>query len=249
MKTSTTILYPNQQVADSVTAYSESRSLELPKEIADYHAWICETQENSNYTISTFQAKSLVFLTRLVRAKRALEIGCYLGFSAAVLSHAVGPDGAVTGLEFSEEYVQTAQTKLAGLGIKNVEFKVGSASDSLESLEPAEPYDIVFIDADKSGYPNYLQKILSRSQPGQAHRILKPGGLIVADNVLRKGLVADRSNANPWSKIEKEDRATYWKTTDLEALDQFNTELAKNDRIDAWLVPLFDGVALGRLRD
>lgn len=70
MKTSTTILYPNQQVADSVTAYSESRSLELPKEIADYHAWICETQENSNYTISTFQAKSLVFLARLVRAKR-----------------------------------------------------------------------------------------------------------------------------------------------------------------------------------
>lgn len=73
---------------------------------------------------------------------------------------------------------------------------------SLESLEPAEPYDIVFIDADKSGYPNYLHKILSRSQPGQAHRILKPGGLIVADNVLRKGLVADRSDANPWSKSE-----------------------------------------------
>lgn len=75
---------------------------------------------------------------------------------------------------------------------------------SLDSLDPTEPYDIIFIDADKSGYPRYLEKILSRSQPGQARRILKPGGLIVADNVLRRGLVADSSEANPWSKGERE---------------------------------------------
>lgn len=59
----------------------------------------------------------------------ALEIGCYLGFSASVLSHAVGPDGIVTGLEFNEEYAQTAKDKLNGLGIKNVEFIVGRATD------------------------------------------------------------------------------------------------------------------------
>lgn len=150
MKTSTTVLYPNQQVAEKVTEYSEARTSSLPKEIADYHAWICDTQAAANFCISTFQAKSLVWLARLTGAKRgmsghcppsrsvrqsvdfssALEIGCYIGFSAAVLSHAVGPEGTVTGLEFKEEYVQTAQTKLAGMGIKNVEFKVGPASDS-----------------------------------------------------------------------------------------------------------------------
>ena len=61
---------------------------------------------------------------------------------------------------------------------------------------------MVFIDADKSSYPIYLEKVLSRSQPGQTRRILKPGGLIIADNVLRRGLVADSSDANPWSKSE-----------------------------------------------
>jgi hypothetical protein len=69
MKSSTTVLYPNQKVADRVTEYSETRTLDLPKEIADYHAWICETQADANYSISTFQAKSLVWLARLMGAK------------------------------------------------------------------------------------------------------------------------------------------------------------------------------------
>lgn len=74
MKSSTTVLYPNQQVADKVTEYSESRTLALPKEISDYHAWICTTQEDANYSISTFQAKSLVWLARLVKAKRGMPV-------------------------------------------------------------------------------------------------------------------------------------------------------------------------------
>lgn len=74
MKTSTTVLYPNQQVADAVTQYSESRTLALPKELADFHAWICDTQKNANYTISTFQAKSLIWLARLAGAKRGTLI-------------------------------------------------------------------------------------------------------------------------------------------------------------------------------
>lgn len=59
-----------------------------------------------------------------------LEIGCYLGFSASIWSHAVGPNGTVTGLEFDPEYAKIADSKLAGLGIKNVEFKIGAAAAS-----------------------------------------------------------------------------------------------------------------------
>ena len=58
---------------------------------------------------------------------------------------------------------------------------------------------MVFIDADKGGYPGYLEKILARSQPGQANRLLKPGGVIIGDNVLRRALVADSSDSNPWA--------------------------------------------------
>ena len=69
-------------------------------------------------------------LTRARAGRTVLEIGSYLGFSAAVLSHAVGAGGIVTGLEASSEYAELARSKLAGLGIENVEFKVGPASDT-----------------------------------------------------------------------------------------------------------------------
>lgn len=75
---------------------------------------------------------------------------------------------------------------------------------SLDALNPAEPYDIIFIDADKSNYPAYLEKILARSQPGQANRILRTGGVIVADNVLRRAMVADSGDDNPWTKGKRD---------------------------------------------
>lgn len=71
MKDSKAVLYSNDHVAAKVTSYSEDHTLNLPKEIIDYHAWIVETQEMSNYTISTFQAKSHVWLARLIGAKRS----------------------------------------------------------------------------------------------------------------------------------------------------------------------------------
>ncbi|KAJ9164672.1 S-adenosyl-L-methionine-dependent methyltransferase [Coniochaeta hoffmannii] len=251
MKDSAPVLYPNEQVGKKVTAYSEEHTLSLPKELTDFHAWILETQETANYTISTFQAKALVWLARLAGAKHVLEIGCYLGFSASIWSHAVGPDGTVTGLEFDPEYAKIADSKLAGLGIKNVSFKIGAAADTLKTLTPTVPYDLVFIDADKTGYPTYLSLLLSRSQPGKPDRLLRPGALIVADNVLRRGIVADPSDENPHaaSQAQRAARAHYGRDTDLAALDEFNKAVAGSGRIESWLVPLWDGVMVGRLLD
>ncbi|KAB5577628.1 O-methyltransferase family protein [Coniochaeta sp. 2T2.1] len=252
MKDSAPVLYASEHTGQKVTEYSEEHTLGLPKEITDFHAWILETQTTANYTISTFQAKSLVWLARLIGAKNVLEIGCYLGFSASIWSHAVGPDGTVTGLEFDPEYARIADSKLAGLGIKNVKFEIGAAADTLKTITPSVPYDLVFIDADKSGYPGYLSALLSRSQPGATTgRLLRPGALIVADNVLRRGIVADPSGANPHAaaQAQAKARAHYGRDTDLEALDQFNKEMAGNPRIESWLVPLWDGVMIGRLLD
>ncbi|KAL1863153.1 hypothetical protein VTK73DRAFT_6417 [Phialemonium thermophilum] len=204
MKVATPVLYPTPEISDKVTEYAENHTMGIPQKLTDYHTWICETQPHANYCISTFQARSLVWLARLAGAKRVLEIGCYLGFSASVWSYAVGPEGTVTGLEFNEEYANTARTKLAGLGgIDNVEFKVGRAIDLLDTLNPSEPYDLIFIDADKSGYPGYLEKILALSPRDAASsgrtRLLKPGGLIVADNILRRAMVVDNTEANPFA--------------------------------------------------
>jgi len=183
----------------------------------------------------------------------------------------VGPDGTVTGLEFDPEYAKIADSKLAGLGIKNVSFKIGAAADtyvpspfpdphtisnltpapSLKTLTPTVPYDLVFIDADKTGYPTYLSLLLSRSQPGKPDRLLRPGALIVADNVLRRGIVADPSDENPHaaSQAQRAARAHYGRDTDLAALDEFNKAVAGSGRIESWLVPLWDGVMVGRLLD
>lgn len=117
-------------------------------------------------------------------------------------SSAVGPDGHVTALEFEPAYARLAEEAWAANGIQNCHIIVGDAGHSMQQLseELLEPYDLIFIDADKTSYPKYLDLILSRSKPGSERRLLKSGGIIIADNILRRGLVADSSDANPWSK-------------------------------------------------
>lgn len=113
----------------------------------------------------------------------------------------MGPDGHVTTLEYSPEYAKVAEEALARENIKNCDIMIGDASDSLEKLAAGsqEAYDLIFIDADKISYPKYLRFILENSK-GEGRRILKKGGIIVADNILRLGVIADSSDANPWSK-------------------------------------------------
>lgn len=118
-------------------------------------------------------------------------------------------------------------------------------------MTPDEPYDIIFIDAQKSGYPSYLQTILEKSQPGASNRLLRQGGLIVADNVLRRGLVADDSDANPYAAQDQKakNRSEYETDGDLEYLRQFNDAAMESVRVESFLMPLYDGVGMVRLVD
>lgn len=116
----------------------------------------------------------------------------------------------------------------------------------LSTLKPEEPYDLIFIDAQKSGYPKYLRDILAGSQPGSTNRLLRPGGFIIADNVLRRGLVADGSEDNPNWQLQ---RHVVHAEEDLVALREFNKALANHERLEALLLPVFDGVGFARLLD
>lgn len=120
---------------------------------------------------------------------------------------------------------------------------------SLPTLNPDEPYDLIFIDAQKSGYPSYLASILSSSPTSGGKRLLRAGGLVVADNVLRRGIVADDSDGNPWMEREKSQRAAYWRSEDVDKLREFNRMVRDEPRLDSWLMPLYDGVHLARLVD
>lgn len=120
--------------------------------------------------------------------------------------------------------------------------------NSLEKLNPKQPYDIIFIDAQKSGYPRYLEIILSKSRPEAENRLLRPGGLIIGDNVLRAALVVDRTAANPATETVPK-KSENWDWDDVQYLDEFNKAMNTNPRVDAVLLPLFDGLGIGRLLD
>ncbi|KAM3514525.1 hypothetical protein MY11210_001868 [Beauveria gryllotalpidicola] len=238
----TNALYPNDNVTKSVIEYAAAHSEALPKHITDYHANIVANHPDMEYMISNLQGQFQTFLTRTIGAKRVLEIGAFVGYSAMVWANAVGKDGKVTTLEFVPEYADAARNAFEERGIANVDVVQGDALETLAKLSPDEPYDLIFIDAQKTGYPSYLRTILEKSQPGAPSRLLRKGGVILADNVLRRGLVANDSNENPWATGSHHHQS-------LEALREFNDLAIKSERLDAFLMPLFDGVGMSTLRD
>ncbi|KAI0842651.1 S-adenosyl-L-methionine-dependent methyltransferase [Hypoxylon sp. FL0890] len=247
MKEGATLLYTTETLGERVTNYAESISLKLPQHMRDYHARIFRERDDSNYMISSFESQALVFLARTIGAKRILEIGVYVGYSAMAWSHAVGPQGKVTGLEYDEEYAEAAEKIWKESGYENIEVHVGDAAETLPKIAtPSEPYDIIFIDANKTGYPGYLKQILEFSQPGAKNRLLRPGGIIAADNTLRRGLVADSSSDNPWRPANFDNA---WEGKAVAAIREYNKATANNARLETLLVPLWDGLNLSRLVD
>lgn len=168
-----------------------------------------------------------------------------------VWSHAVGPTGSVTGLEFSAEYAAAARAAFAAVGggrhAGNIRVVEGDGLATLPALDLGDEadegaFDLVFVDAQKSGYPAYLSTILARSAPGaKGRRLLRKGGLIIGDNALRRGLVAFEGPENPHHGGVRSD--------DLEAMRKFNDMVRDNERLESLMVPLWDGLCLARLVD
>lgn len=136
--------------------------------------------------VSELQAGLLSVLARSVRARRVLEIGTLFGYSTIHLARALGDDGDLVSLEFSEEHARVAQTNIERAGLADkVQIRVGPALDSLPDLAGGEPFDLVFIDADKENNPGYLEWAL---------KLTRPGSLIIVDNVVRSGDIADTTS-------------------------------------------------------
>ncbi len=131
------------------------------------------------------QGKLLHLYAQMIGARRVLEIGTLGGYSTIWLARAVPADGQVVTLEFSAKHAEVAQANLARAGVaERVRVVVGPALESLPALADEEPFDLVFIDADKQNNPAYFQWAL---------RLTKPGSVIVVDNVVRGGAIADPS--------------------------------------------------------
>ncbi len=137
------------------------------------------------------QGKLLHLLARMQGARRILEIGTLGGYSSIWLARALPADGKLVTLEFAAKHVEVARGNLDRAGLSSlVEVRLGAAVESLAQLqsEGTQPFDFIFIDADKETYPEYLEWSV---------RLSRPGTVIVADNVVREGAVIDPENADP----------------------------------------------------
>ena len=133
--------------------------------------------------VSPGQGKFLMLLARLAGARRILEIGTLGGFSTSWLARGLPADGSMVTCEYVPLHAEVARRNLDRAGVGNlVDIRVGAALDTLPGLEGSEPFDLVFIDADKENNPAYLE---------WAIRLSRPGTVIVLDNVVRYGGVLD----------------------------------------------------------
>ncbi len=177
--------------------------------------------------VSPAQGKLLYMLARMQGARTILELGTLGGYSTIWLARALPPEGHLLSLEIDPKRAEIASANVARAGLTSVvEIRLGRAEDTLQQLvtEGREPFDLIFIDADKTGYAEYLKWSL---------KLARPGTLIIADNVVRKGAVAD-----PMSTDDN-----------VQGIRKFNELLAAEKRVTTTVIQTvgskgYDGLAL-----
>ena len=174
--------------------------------------------------IAPEQGAFMTVLTRIMGARRAIEIGTFTGYSALCIARGLPEDGTLLACDVNEEWAAIARRAWEKAGVaERIELAIAPALETLERLPDDPSFDLAFIDADKPNYPNYYEAILRR---------LRPGGVILVDNVLWMGRVAD-----PTADDEQ-----------TEAIRAFNDRVAADDRVDCVMLPISDGLSLLRKR-
>lgn len=179
--------------------------------------------------VSPNEARLLQLLAEMVGARRILEVGTLGGYSAIHFGRALPQGGELISLEIDERHAEVARENVERAGLsERVEIRVGDARELLAQIAENDegPFDVVFIDADKEGYPEYLEWAL---------RLTRPGSLILGDNTIRGGSVLDPEDASA--------RAT----------GEFNERIARDPRLSAILLPILrervDGLTIALVRE
>jgi len=177
--------------------------------------------------IAPEQGQFMALLARLTGARRCLEVGVFTGYSSLAIALALPDDGRIVACDVSEEWTTVARRYWAAAGVAHkIDLRLAPALETLQHLlasGKAATFDFAFLDADKENYLRYYEFTLE---------LVRPGGLIVADNTLWSGRVADPADNEP---------------TTL-ALRGFNEHLHDDERVDLSLVPIGDGLTLARKR-
>jgi caffeoyl-CoA O-methyltransferase len=178
----------------------------------------------SRMQIAPEQGSFMTLLTKLVDARLAVEVGTFTGYSSICIARGLATGGTLVCCDVSEEWTTIAREHWAEAGVADrIDLRIGPAIETLRALPTDPPIDFAFIDADKPGYLAYYDEIVGR---------LRPGGLVLLDNVLWGGTVVDDGD----------------QSDDVVAIRTVNDRVAADDRVEAVLLPIADGLTIARKR-
>ena len=208
-------------VSPEVEKYAVDHTTPLPDHMEALKQYTMDNMPSAGMLSGPIEGTLLQFLVWATRARRVLEIGCFTGFSAQMMASALPEDGTLTTCEIDPEVAAIAQEHLdrSPDGHK-IDIRVGPALETLESLEG--PFDLVFIDADKTSYADYYERAMA---------MLSDQGIIAIDNVLWSGRV-----------LSPEDDSS-------RAIAALNDRVSQDPRVRHVLLPIRDGVMLVHKRD
>ena len=209
-------------IDDSIVAYIAERTSPQPDSALDeLRAETSELGDVSIMQVSLEEGALLTILTRLAVASFAVEIGTFTGYSSICIARGLQPGGRLLCCDVSEEFTAVARRAWERAGVaERIELKVAPALETLRALPDGTTIDLAFIDADKPNYINYYNEVLPR---------LRSGGMILADNTLWSGRVADpAAEDNP----------------NLAGIRQFNDTVAADERVASYILPVSDGLTL-----
>jgi len=214
------------QLTDRLYDYLLSVSLREPEILQRLRAETARLPM-AGMQIGPEQGQFMALLVRLIGARRCLEIGAFTGYSALVVALALPADGRLISCDINPETTALARRFWAEAGVADkIELRLAPAVETLQKLiadKQEGRFDFAFIDADKENYDAYYEYAL---------RLLRPGGLVMLDNVLWGGAVADQR----------------YRDADTRALRAINRKLHTDERVDLSLLPLADGITLARKR-
>jgi len=188
-------------------------------------ALIAETEALGFISIMQIASEQGAFMEQFARAigaRRAIEVGTFTGYSALCLARAMGPEGRLLCCDISQEWTAVGRKYWEQAGVADrIDLRIAPAVQTLAALPDDPVYDMAFIDADKTGYLRYYEEIVKR---------LRPDGVILVDNVLWMGTVADPDSTGE----------------DIDAIRAFNDFVVRDPRVEVAMLTVGDGLSLVR---
>jgi predicted O-methyltransferase YrrM len=210
------------QITDALAQYIRDVTLREPETLRRLRE-STEDHPRASMQIAPEQGQFLHFLTKLIGARKVVEVGVFMGYSSSWIALALPADGKIVACDVDEEYAAIARHTWREAGVADkIDLRLAPALETLDGLIAAgqsAAFDIVFIDADKQNYSNYYERAL---------QLVRRGGLIATDNTLWDGSVIDPTDDDP----------------DTEAIRAFNRKLHADERIALTLATIGDGVTL-----